>query len=1046
MKLQNLAIVFLVIAIPLILILSYYINLQRTTLELQTAYNDKLWAAAETAIQSFEINTVEWNEKYSEDSDSKRRDVQASVNSFITNLANNMGITGTSKEFMLNYIPAVIYTLSDGYYAYYKTNNAQVLESPDGVQLYYYKDKDKLTTDSVLEGKYGQVIYKAKSGTTTYKKTYTYTVQHSDGTETTENKEYIFTTDINDAEYAYEYTLKPLVKYSAEYKQGSATDIIVNYTMNNYISIYGQYNGDIVEAGGFLVYFDNNCKIPKINTINEGTITVGNKVSETQYSISEIKPETLTEQVYIKNVGIKEYKYIYNIKDEKVYYDDNNGGNFFTVSKGIRTDLDSLGTNQYRSISLIVPNSDENYLKLYQAISGGQKGTWYIDYKDTSGTTKTLGDLNIGDGTADKALDDSDLEHLGIDKLAIYEDCSAINYYVEAYAFTNFVKNRFKSIKIKDIQDNSITYSNEDAKIFDIGAGAQNPEDETSFFIEHKKEVMMQKIKQDLQEVIKGYSTDSKIPELSYIDWDIALNNVSIISYMQGIPIGLKVYNNYVVATSTKNKEFVSDYCINYSVEGDTYYHSQYCDQTKSTGNKEIVGYKNVDYVRRKFNISSSETIYYYLHAHNGTPNTDSTLGCYYCVINPANANETTDVNLLTKYKQSYYEALAREKYKQYEDIKTGIIITYDANLTSKFENGTLINHIISVTNVNPDTYFINYGGNHTIINEEPTAQTDIKIRTTDTSGVGLQFVGWTTNKNGTGRVYKAGDQLINIMTSTTLYAQWQVSVGTYEWKKDNLWKSSYGSTELFDPNNYVDSGRGGGQKFFAPGGTLTYINDGSISFIDIGDDSVRMTGNSVNNGKGAAWSTFDSKKWQYIDSNAQEFNVNINGFSFGYNIEYGDSFNAAGLIFNLVDSNPTDEHSGTLTGLMLSLNGSQSSAANSKFYSGSSRSNAAIWSFRYEKGKNNENVEKIELISPLNIPKSGNIMIKVNNNNDGYDISYGNAQIASINAETISSKGLTFNPNSFGFFSDHYSHNCPGIGTFELSNISITIKFDAGY
>ena len=42
MKIQNLAIIFLVISIPLIVILSYYLNLQQKTLKLQAEYDTKL--------------------------------------------------------------------------------------------------------------------------------------------------------------------------------------------------------------------------------------------------------------------------------------------------------------------------------------------------------------------------------------------------------------------------------------------------------------------------------------------------------------------------------------------------------------------------------------------------------------------------------------------------------------------------------------------------------------------------------------------------------------------------------------------------------------------------------------------------------------------------------------------------------------------------------------------------------------------------------------------------------------------------------------------
>ena len=102
MKLHNLSVIFVVIAIPLILITSYYISLQIDTINMQTAYNAKLLDSTKEAIDAFEINTVEWNANYSETADSKRRDVMASINTFINSFANNFIPAGFSITRSLN--------------------------------------------------------------------------------------------------------------------------------------------------------------------------------------------------------------------------------------------------------------------------------------------------------------------------------------------------------------------------------------------------------------------------------------------------------------------------------------------------------------------------------------------------------------------------------------------------------------------------------------------------------------------------------------------------------------------------------------------------------------------------------------------------------------------------------------------------------------------------------------------------------------------------------------------------------------------------------
>lgn len=133
MKLQHLTIIFLIIAIPIILVASYYIQMQIDTINMQNLYNAQLIDSTREAIESFEINTVEWDSTYSAIADTKRRDIQASVNTFINSLANNLNISGTSKSLITTYIPAITYTLYDGLYIYTPTNVPKIKEDENGV-------------------------------------------------------------------------------------------------------------------------------------------------------------------------------------------------------------------------------------------------------------------------------------------------------------------------------------------------------------------------------------------------------------------------------------------------------------------------------------------------------------------------------------------------------------------------------------------------------------------------------------------------------------------------------------------------------------------------------------------------------------------------------------------------------------------------------------------------------------------------------------------------------------------------------------------------
>ena len=118
MKIQHIAIIFIIIILPISMTVSAYIDSQIETIQLQAEYNAKLTDATYDAVKAFQINTV--NNRYSSVSDSKIRDVEASVNTFYTSLASNEDMI---KEELRAYVPALVFTLYDGYYIYSKYDN-----------------------------------------------------------------------------------------------------------------------------------------------------------------------------------------------------------------------------------------------------------------------------------------------------------------------------------------------------------------------------------------------------------------------------------------------------------------------------------------------------------------------------------------------------------------------------------------------------------------------------------------------------------------------------------------------------------------------------------------------------------------------------------------------------------------------------------------------------------------------------------------------------------------------------------------------------------
>lgn len=176
----------------------------------------------------------------------------------------------------------------------------------------------------------------------------------------------------------------------------------------------------------------------------------------------------------------------------------------------------------------------------------------------------------------------------------------------------------------------------------------------------------------------------------------------------------------------------------------------------------------------------------------------------------------------------------------------------------------------------------------------------------------------------------------------------------------------------------------------------------GSINITGGGKDVV-MKGNSRLAGKNAIYI-------MPTGNQEQEFN-------FGYNIDFGDSFNAAGMLLRV------EKTGNTLNGYMLSFN-------NSAWNSAAGGSNGAIWEFTFPIGSNSSNFTKT-LKKKLTINKSGNLNVKVT---DKEIIVNGGGLSAPETYELEKTFG-----SGYGFFSDHYSHGCDSIGSFTLSGIKLT-------
>ena len=138
MKIQSLAVIFIIIMLPISLVLTAYVQNQVQTINLQTSYDEKLTNATYDALKAFQLNTI--NSSTSDLANSKLRDINASVNTFFNAIAEHFNLAGYDKDTLQSYVPALVYTMYDGYYIYSPFTNT--LDDEDAGTT--YTDGEKL--------------------------------------------------------------------------------------------------------------------------------------------------------------------------------------------------------------------------------------------------------------------------------------------------------------------------------------------------------------------------------------------------------------------------------------------------------------------------------------------------------------------------------------------------------------------------------------------------------------------------------------------------------------------------------------------------------------------------------------------------------------------------------------------------------------------------------------------------------------------------------------------------------------------------------------
>lgn len=531
MKLQSLAIIFVIIILPISLVLSSYIGTRIETLSLQVNYDSKLNDATYDALKAYQLNSlVSDTSSYT---NSKMRDINAAINTFFNTLSSGFGTLGYTKKSIQNFVPALVFTMYDGYYIYSPYTNTWDQETID-----------THGNDPSYQG--GENIY----------------------------------------------GLKPYVYYSCRYKRNNKFDVTITYSLDNYIQIQGYVIKDgkekTVSVYGYLLGGD-------IQIVNDNHVIYKEGI--------DIKPEN-------------------NILEERIcYYDETN-------------------TFQNR----VLP-----YIK--------REGTKYY----TDGT-KVFSVLN-GNQVIQKS---------GITVNEVTNNKNAINYYKEAKKLYDFIMaNNLGDLKTSDIvPQEGNEYYNISGNIFDWN----NIESEDSNFNTHRIDVIKNAITRNLAIVINNFNnfsgvvTDFQMPKLRDEDWDKIMNNISVISFLQGVHIGGKIYNGYSIITNTKNEDIVMPQSIYILTKNDKIFHTVTEKGLSGQNYNNMIGIYNINIERRSVENDTGKIIYYF----PAFPQ-DATLS-YGSIVTQDNIAKPENMSIYdylmkpenNNLRKVYFTALGRERYGLY--------------------------------------------------------------------------------------------------------------------------------------------------------------------------------------------------------------------------------------------------------------------------------------------------------------------------------------------------------------------------------------------
>lgn len=516
MRVHDLAIIFIIIILPISLVLGIYTQYQIQTINTQTLYDNKLTSATYDAIRAFQINTTD--NKLSEISNSKIRDLEASVSTFRNSIMSTFSLNGYSEDDLNSYIPALVYTLYDGFYIYSPYTNTN------------YKDDD------------GENLY----------------------------------------------GLKPYITYSCRYVKGNI-DVVITYALDNNITVQGMINGEYVNKEGYLI---DNIKITNETKNEAGEIIDG----DVEYNGVPITKEHIKEYIPISDPisdTRQAYSYV-KLQGTTYYLDEDNNQIISRLNENTLTVQYGSGHSKYGEVCNFIKNGNtlakDYYIDAYN----------FTDWFKTSGLTQLT--------------------------------------YADAYD-TVIIEDPANEAENGNVKAQEQVWIGNTTPIFQFNSSitdfSKNIENELSSFNQHRLAVIRHKIEVNLSIAIANYNNYSgasnvfQMPELKEDEWDYITHNISLISFLQGLPIGGKLYNGYSIVTNSESEEVVLEQNIYIlgidNASGNPQYY-RIGDQGIRDGTVTIdsgryaensnsytsAGRLNLDFKRDKLTNSSNISFYYY--------------------------------------------------------------------------------------------------------------------------------------------------------------------------------------------------------------------------------------------------------------------------------------------------------------------------------------------------------------------------------------------------------------------------------------------------